>query len=204
MAKKDWLPPCFKDLNAALLANVEASRGLSYSLRETDSGSYYVYGLLRAASKFKLANSIVGIEYNDYVVATQRQYTAQIRLMAAFVAFESFARLRGGAWFDLAGVSAGRYATEAQNIQSCITESSLLELKAFMAADALKERIDRYLDGDLSEVFAVACAMRNGFAHGLYGSRGQFYKSALKLRPLILKCIEDQISADVAIVQRAH
>ncbi len=197
----NWVPQEFEDLRLSALGSVQSAKARGYDIRKSPQGKDYVYGLLKAASKFKLAKSISDVQYVDYAERTRVHYTAQIKITAAFVAFEAYSRLRNNRrWHSLADVISGNYLVEASEIRKSISLKSLTELRNFMDRQALQDRLDNFSNGNLQEVFSVACALRNGFAHGLYGSRGQFYRASLKLRPLILKAIKEDCVSEIGAI----
>lgn len=204
MKKNDWMPPEFEKLNRVLLCSAVSAKERGYDIRPGPKATNYVYGLGKAASKYKLAKSIRDIEYDDYVSSTKEHYTVQIKLVAAFIAFEAYARLRKTRkkWFQLSAEVAKKHELEASNIRKSVKDSALYELADFMEMEPLRKRVLRFEEGHLDEVFSIACALRNGFAHGLYGSRRDFSKAGKLLRPLILDCIKTDCQYEAAEVQK--
>lgn len=190
-----WFPTHFQALNGALLANRQGAKTLQYDIRNGQKGKHYVYGLGKAASKYKLADVIEDVVFSAYTDSTQRQYTAQVKLTAAFIAFEAYSRLRGNQkWHDFASRIAKLYTSDARRLRCEISASALRDLAAFMSSNRLKGRIGQFSNGDDLECFAVACALRNGFSHGLYGSRRDFTGACQILRPLLLRAIREDCS----------
>ncbi len=191
------MPPDFISLNAAVLRKKRSAGSRGYDVRRSLSGADYVYGLGKSASKYKLAKAIQTVEYSDYIETTKTNYTAQIRLMAAFIAFEAYARLRRQKWHELAARTAPKFAAEAIKVRKLLGAKPLKELANFMNSQTLQQRIQDFSSGADVEVFAVANALRNGFAHGLYGSRKSFTPAAKVLRDALLDSIESDIADEL-------
>jgi hypothetical protein len=198
MRGTEWMPSEFRKLNVALLGDLQTAKNMRYDIRKSSSGTNYVYGLGKAASKLKLAQAIEKVEYNDYVFRTQKFYTAQIKNMFAFVAFEAYSRLRmmpnehrQMQWLDFAGEISSDYTADAQELRKTVKKKDLEELRKFMSSNPLRDRIQRFADGDNREVFALSYALRNGLAHGLYGSRGEFLDLSMGLQELLLLSIKN-------------
>jgi hypothetical protein len=181
-----------------VLGSVDAARHRGYRIGRSPKGHEFAYGLLKAASKFKLAASIRDVQFVDYAERTKKHYTGQIKLTTSFIAFEAYSRMRNGRnWYLLAADISNDYLAEARGLRESISNRALMQLRDSMDRQPLKDRIDRFNSGNMSEFISVACALRNGFAHGLYGSRGEFHRASLLLAPLLLKAIRDNCVSEV-------
>ncbi len=191
MKDNKWFPAEFERLNNKLLLNTTEAKRRGYQIKTGENGKHYVSGLGKAASKYKLANAISDVQYSDYTHETRLLYTVQFKLMAAFVAFEAYGRLRkNNSWRNLALECFPIDQKLVVKVRDLLSKGDLDDLRGFMNSSDLRKRLDRYKSGVDAEIFAVAYAMRNGFAHGLYGSRRQFNGAAKSLRNVILTSIK--------------
>ena len=80
----------------------EKARANGIRLSQTGMGQHFVYGIQGAASKWRLANSVTGLRYDDSTGVSEElgeAYSAQARVAMSVVAFEAFARIfTSGGW----------------------------------------------------------------------------------------------------------
>lgn len=160
-------------------------------------GQHFVYGLQGAASKWRLANRVAGLRYDDSIGVSEglaESYSAQARVAMLVGAFEAFAR-----------IFTSRDWPTAQPVVMTNTDNGLCKAtRDFLDSDDLFNKLHStarpaqqtrlqnfYTHGMDTELYAVCVSIRNAFAHGAIGARAGLRILAPDLQEYILGSIKN-------------
>jgi hypothetical protein len=193
-------PSFFQQFNDHLVEDDperEKARANGMRLRQTGTGQHFVNGLQGAASKWRLANSVTGLRYDDSTGVSEglaESYSAQARVAMSVVAFEAFARIfASGNWRDAQPV----VTTNTDNglckaTRDFLDSDDLFNKLHSNARPAQQRRLQNfYTHGMDTELYAVCVSICNAFAHDAIGGRVGLIDLAPDLQEYILGSIKN-------------
>ena len=165
---------CFLDLDEKININATSRiniRYLNVKVKQSAGGKYYLDGLNSAASKLRLAGS-AKLYLDGYSNGTRNDYEAQFKLLMAAVALESYSKVFGSDSTKTASELAQlQISNEFSAFRNIISEGSIRKARDKLTQKALKDRLEKYINGNDLEIMSIVVAIRHCFAHGLIGSQ---------------------------------
>ncbi len=207
----EWMPRHYRDLKELSIEHIASSEvgprcwGMSIETFPRP----YVKHLSSAASKYRLAKHCYGLlGPSDEARAAAGiapdffdKYSSQALIMLSFVAFETHLRMLGTTWQKFPVERCGLdIRSIAEAVREDLGEEALTALAKAMDQDKLKNRIDKFLNGDDREFLAVVSALRNSFSHGKMGvSKSVSPSCAIETKEFML----DLIKCDAELISRS-
>lgn len=215
MKDNEWWEADFRELQkvaaGARLGRVTRPENYGFTIQGTMNT--YIVDLPSAASKYRLAKFAIGFEQPDERMRYANrigekyfeEYSAQLLVMLAFVALETWLRVRQRSWYNADINRSGlAFAPLASKLRSEIGSDGLNFLAKAMDSKDLQERVRDFAAKDDARLLHVLSAIRNAFAHGKLGVQSAIsLDTAHDIRDLLLglvmedcrrisECLRDQ------------
>lgn len=191
-------PDFFQSFNNSLVQNDKGrtfanSQGLS--IKQSGMGLHYLDGIQGAASKWRLAQGVVGLKYSDEADVSdglKSSYSAQARVTVSVIAFEAFVRMfQGKTWPEISKKILRHEDDELhQQTWKLLSEAGTLEHLREVSEASQKKRIQDFMDGKKDLLYAICVSLRNAFAHGRIGGKKELADLAPKLQNFILDGVQ--------------
>jgi hypothetical protein len=164
---------------------------------QTLQGSWYLREMTAAASKWRLAKSIVGMRTDGLAdggisESLSDSYSAQFRIAIAAYSFDAYARMFGRDWYQhKLQVFPQPDPTLCNNVRAIENPARFFDkLSSTLANKSQKDRVSDFRSGDNTKLYDICHFVRHAFSHGRMGGYAQIVGVSMHLRDFILDGIE--------------
>ena len=189
-------PKFFEDFQTAFCSSEAghiAAKFLKLRICQNVGSEYYIDDLVHVARQWRLAESFESIVAKDISSDLKRRNSAFLKNQLSVAALEKFAKLFGESWYD-GSFSVFRCAdiTFADDLRNVVRDTPAKKIRNSLN-NKLLEKWDKFIDGDNSQLCAIAVSLRHAFAHGEIWGAKQLEPHALELS----RCILGKIRTDI-------
>lgn len=172
----------------------QRAKKLNLAISTTAKKMYRIEGVETAASKWRLAKSVNGIEVEGYKDHTIKAYVSQFKVYLSVVAFERYADMFGAKWYEMDSETFTPNKDLASRIRTALTKKEFELFRKGANMGKLPDKFDAFRDGDDANLVPFFVAVRNGFAHGTLAAQSNFEAFGEEIREYVLSGIQTHAS----------
>jgi hypothetical protein len=123
----------------------------------------------RFAARYRFAKEFQSAKFESYSSGTARAYSALCKFLFTYGAFETLRRVLGTSREDLGVFDLSQYPRRDWDatLREPATHARVFELlRDSMENKTLRDECQKFLSRKRYHILRIACALRNGFAHG--------------------------------------